>query len=220
MTSGRDFALKCEKISILVLLLVGELVFANALQINAIERVPTLTEFLELDSAPHDMTRVEGFVQNTPYDGEPATQDTIVFLAHTGRSLFVAFQAIDKPGAVRATLAPREAIMTDDRVNFTIDTFGDQRRAYMFEVNPFGVQRDLTYVEGQGFDPNFDTVWQSDGQVTAWGYAVLIEVPFNSLRFDPESSREWRIMFERIMQANNFEVSNWPHLSNSIEGRL
>lgn len=220
MKSKKSFAPKCEKISIYVLLLLGELVFANSLQIESIDRTPTLDEFLRLDSVPRDMTRIEGFVQNTPYDGEPATKKTIVFLAHTGKSLFVAFQAVDEKGAVRATLAPREAIMVDDRVNFTIDTFGDQRRAYMFEANPYGVQRDLTYVEGQGFDPNFDTVWQSDGQLTEWGYAVLMEVPFNSLRFDPESPREWRIMFERIMQANNFEVSNWPHLSNSVEGRL
>jgi hypothetical protein len=220
MKAKRSLTLQCEKISICFLLLFGELAFANSLHIESIDRTPTLDEFLELDSVPGDMTRVEGFVQNMPYDGEPATKDTIVFLAHTSQSLFVAFQAVDDPGAVRATLAPREAIMVDDRVNFTIDTFGDQRRAYMFEANPFGVQRDLTYVEGQGFDPNFDTVWQSDGQLTDWGYAVLIEVPFKSLRFDPETPREWRIMFERIMQANNFEVSNWPHLSNSIQGRL
>ena len=220
MKSKRSLAPKCEKISICLFLLLAEVVFANSLQIKTIDRIPTLDEFLKLDSVPSDMARIEGFVQNTPYEGEPATKNTIVFLAHTGRSLFVAFQAMDEPSVVRATLAPRESIMVDDRVNFTIDTFGDQRRAYMFEVNPFGVQRDLTYVEGQGFDPNFDTVWQSDGQLTDWGYAVLIEVPFTSLRFDPESPREWRIMFERIMQANNFEVSNWPRLSNSIEGRL
>jgi hypothetical protein len=220
MKSKRNLAPKCEKISIYLLLLFGELAFANSLQIQSIDRTPTLHEFLKLDAVPRDMTRIEGFVQNMPYDGEPATKDTIVFLAHNGQSLFVAFQAVDEPGSVRATLAPREAIMVDDRVNFTIDTFGDQRRAYMFEANPFGVQRDLTYVEGQGFDPNFDTVWQSGGQLTDWGYVVLIEVPFKSLRFDPESPREWRILFERIMQANNFEVSNWPHLSNSIEGRL
>lgn len=220
MKSKKSLAPKCEKISIYLLLLFVELAYANNLQIQSIDRTPDLDEFLKLDSVARDMTRIEGFVQNMPYDGEPATKDTIVFLAHNGQSLFVAFQAVDEPGAIRATLAPREAIMVDDRVNFTIDTFGDQRRAYMFEVNPFGVQRDLTYVEGQGFDPNFDTVWQSDGQLTDWGYAVLIEVPFKSLRFDPESPREWRIMFERIMQANNFEVSNWPHLSNSIEGRL
>jgi hypothetical protein len=220
MKSKRNLAPKCEKISIYLLLLFGELAFANSLQIQSIDRTPTLHEFLKLDAVPRDMTRIEGFVQNMPYDGEPATKDTIVFLAHNGQSLFVAFQAVDEPGSVRATLAPREAIMVDDRVNFTIDTFGDQRRAYMFEANPFGVQRDLPYVEGQGFDPNFDTVWQSGGQLTDWGYVVLIEVPFKSLRFDPESPREWRILFERIMQANNFEVSNWPHLSNSIEGRL
>ena len=139
MKSKRNLAPKCEKISIYLLLLIGELAFANSLQIQSIDRTPTLHEFLKLDAVPRDMTRIEGFVQNMPYDGEPATKDTIVFLAHNGQSLFVAFQAVDEPGSVRATLAPREAIMVDDRVNFTIDTFGDQRRAYMFEANPFGV---------------------------------------------------------------------------------
>ena len=46
------------------------------------------------------------------------------------------------PGATRAKLAERDKIDADDYVQILIDTFNDKRNAFVFGVNPLGVQSD------------------------------------------------------------------------------
>ena len=52
------------------------------------------------------------------------------------------------PGSVRATLANRDRIDSEDSVSILLSTFNDGRQALMFSVNPLGVQADGTIVEG------------------------------------------------------------------------
>ena len=53
-----------------------------------------------------------------------------------------------RPGGVKATLADRDRIDTDDQVLFFLSTFNDSRQAFVFGVNPLGVQADGALVEG------------------------------------------------------------------------
>ena len=48
---------------------------------------------------------------------------------------------------MHATLADRDKITADDNVQLLIGTFHDQRQAYVFAVNPLGVQMDGMLVE-------------------------------------------------------------------------
>ncbi len=48
---------------------------------------------------------------------------------------------------MHATLADRDKISADDNVQLLIGTFHDQRQAYVFAVNPLGVQMDGMLVE-------------------------------------------------------------------------
>ena len=48
---------------------------------------------------------------------------------------------------MHATLADRDKITADDNVQLLLGTFHDRRQAYVFAVNPFGVQMDGTIVE-------------------------------------------------------------------------
>ena len=71
------------------------------------------------------------------------------------------------PAGVRAHLARREAITTDDQVGVLLDTFLDRRRAYLFLANPRGIQSDALLTDGQIDDFSFDAVWnaeQTDGR--------------------------------------------------------
>ena len=79
----------------------------------------------------------------------------------------------------------RESIFSDDFVAVMLDTFNDHQRSYMFFSNPLGIQADGITTEGQDDDMSFDTVWQSRGRVTPFGYVVSFAIPFKSLRFPP-----------------------------------
>jgi hypothetical protein len=98
------------------------------------------------------------------------------------------------------------------------DTFHDERRAYVFASNPFGIQLDQLYAENSGFNDSFDTVWDSVGKITPRGYVVLMEIPSRSLRF-PQGEQSWGVILQRTIPRLN-ENSFWPRVSNSIDGLL
>jgi hypothetical protein len=96
---------------------------------------------------------------------------------------------------VHATLADRDKIASDDNVQILLGTFHDHRQAYVFAVNPLGVQMDGTIVElGQVLtgawtptlsgrvapDLSQDVVFSSKGRLTDYGYEIEIRVPLKS----------------------------------------
>ena len=186
---------------------------------------PTLEDFVDMRPAPHlegRMARVDQFTQWIPRDGQPASQRTEAYLGYDQAFLYVVFVCFDsEPERIRARLSKRGDIFRDDRVDVFLDTFNDQLRSYVFTVNPYGVQADANWIEraGRQYDPSFDTVWESDGRLTAEGYVVWMAIPFKSLRFSPEKSQEWGILLSRFITRSN-EGSFWPHVTSRIEGRL
>jgi len=171
------------------------------------------------------MTRVSGFVQRDPHDGEPVSQKTEAYLGYDEKHLYVVFVCFDEPGKVRAHQARRKDVLDDDTVEVMLDTFHDRRRAYAFQVNPLGVQWDAIWTEaphedvGGNFDTSWDTLWYSRGQLTPEGYIVWIAIPFKSLRFRPTSEQSWGIILYRGIVREN-ENAFWPQVSQRFEGRL
>jgi hypothetical protein len=162
---------------------------------------------------------VRGFLQNTPTDGAPASQGTVVYLGHTKSTLYVVFTCYDDhPSLIRGHLARRENILTDDNVTILLDTFQDRRRGLLFSVNPIGVQADAEWNETSGADYSFDTVWDSEARVTKKGWIALISIPFRSLRFRPQSE-DWGVVLERNYPRNS-EVDYWPRVAANISGTL
>ena len=195
-------------------------------RIPRIPRPPTLEEFLDMEPPPdlaEVMQPITGFIQREPEDGNPASQKTEVYLGFDDQHLYVVFVAFDdEPEKIRARLNRREQVFADETVEIQIDSFGDQQRAFSFLTNPFGVQWDAIWTEGQGFDMAWDTVWDAHGQLTDRGYVVVMEIPFKSLRFRPKPEDEehsWNIVLVRDIPRNN-ETSFWPRVSSRIEGRL
>jgi hypothetical protein len=160
---------------------------------------------------------VTEFIQREPDDGEPSTAATRAYVSYDDDNLYVAFVCEDDPAQVRARIVPRDRITDDDRVAVFLDTFDDNQRAYAFEVNPLGIQRDGFLTEGQDDDYTFDALWYSEGRMTETGYVVRMRIPFSSLRFAQKSAQTWGIALERIIERKS-EKSFWPRVTDRIEG--
>jgi hypothetical protein len=200
------------------------------LVIPRVKRPPKLEDFLGMkpnSEMERSLARVTGLIQKEPSDGAPASQKTDVYLGYDDKNLYIIFVAFDaEPGKVRARMVPREDLGGDDFVQVLLDTFDDQRRAYSFMANPFGIQRDALFTESSSsggcegdFDFSFDTVWHSKGQRTDQGYVVWMSIPFKSLRFPSTAQQTWGLLLYRNIQRVN-EESFWPRCSSRIEGRL
>jgi hypothetical protein len=185
--------------------------------IPEVQHAPRLEDFLG-DEPVARALRIDGFVQRQPGDGTPASEETVAYLSHDRRALYVVFVCRDRePQAVRARLARREDIAADDLVGVFLDTFHDRRRAYVFLANPRGVQRDALLTEGQGEDGSFDTLWESRGQLTPTGYVVWMAIPFRSLRFSGGGEQSWGVGLMRSIPRTTEEVF-WPFISRRVDG--
>ncbi|MDP6579482.1 MAG: FlgO family outer membrane protein [Vicinamibacterales bacterium] len=89
-------------------------------------------------------TRITEFVQQSPVEGAPATEDTEIFVAYDDSHIYFGMYAhYSDPGMVRANRVDRDrANFGDDTISIYFDTFLDQQRAYVFSLNGYGVQGD------------------------------------------------------------------------------
>ena len=184
--------------------------------IPRVNEPPVLSRYLDGTTTPPGV-RITGFVQREPGDGVPSSVETTVYLSYDQSHLYAVFICKDDPGKVRANMTKREAILGDDVVAIIVDTYNDGRRAYQFIVNPLGIQLDGITAEGQDDDYSYDTLWQSDGRLTAEGYVVVIKVPFKSLRFSNAPAQTWGVAVGRIIPRAN-ETSFWPYITRRIAG--
>ncbi|MCH1570284.1 MAG: carbohydrate binding family 9 domain-containing protein [Longimicrobiales bacterium] len=185
------------------------------------------------DAAWGQAALLEGFTQFRPIEGSEATQRTEVLVLVDDDAIYFAVKAFDEdPSGIRATLTERDGFAyTDDYVRFILDTFDDQRRGYVFTINPFGVQHDGLWNEtgggtgrrGRGMfspiDDSPDFLWDSDAEMTEWGYQAEIRIPFKSLRFPELEEQSWGLQVERKIQRTGFE-SSWAPITASVANRL
>ena len=129
----------------------------------------------------------------SPGENIPARVRTVVRAIYDDRHVYFAFEAYDpEPAEIRAHLTDRDQNGSDDWVLVVLDTFNDARRSFDFMVNPLGIQSDFVEVRGQDEESVWDTIWDSAGVMTDWGWSVEMKIPFSSLRFQHgEGNQVW-----------------------------
>lgn len=194
----------------------------TAVHVPLIDQELRLTDFANMEPRPDLRSRlsvVSGFIQNAPHDGQPATEKTEVWMAHTRTTIYFVFICHDRHSElIRGHLARRENILNDDIVSVILDPFRDRRTGVGFRANPAGVQADASWTEVNGADYSYDTVWDSEGRITKNGWMALIAIPFRSLRFHNNQS-DWGVVFIRNVPRNS-EADYWPRVAADTTGVL
>jgi len=202
--------------AVLLVLAAATAAQCQSVRVERVSPPPKLEDFLSGREVP-GFARISDFRQNKPDDGKPASRETIAWIAYDDQNFYAIFLCKEQPGKIRARMAKREDVFSDDTVALYLDTFRDKRHTFSFYVNPFGVQADSINTEGQDEDYTFDAVWKSEGRLTTDGFAVLLAIPFRSLRFPQADVQTWGIGLARFIPALN-EGSYWPYYTNRIEG--
>ncbi len=174
-----------------------------------------------LDDATWQNSALFGdFLQTQPGDNVKPTHPTEFMMGYDSKNLYVAFKVIQDRDKVRATMARRDNIFNDDYVLMYIDTFNDQRQAYVIFFNPLGIQADGTYTEGRGEDFSVDLVMESKGVLTPDGFTIEAAIPFKSLRFEAGKGKNWGFSIFRRVKYNNNEYNSWMPHDRSRSGYL
>ncbi|MBS1875458.1 MAG: carbohydrate binding family 9 domain-containing protein [Acidobacteria bacterium] len=189
----------------------GQSAGTPSITIPRVARAPKLADFL--NGTPREAeTTVTDFRQFDPEDGTPVSKPTTAYLSYDDKHLYAAFVAKDDPKLIRARVAKRKQILTDDRITINIDTFHDHRHAYWFDVNPYAIQLDGITTDGYGDDFSWEGLWYTESKIVEDGYVVLITIPFKTLRFSDAPKQTWGIMLGRFIQRNN-EFAMWPYIT-------
>ena len=197
-----------------------------AVQVPRIEADARVDGVLD-EAAWSRAARLVAFSQYQPADGRPAEEPTEVLIWYGPDAIWFGIRAHEIHGdVVRATHANRDNIGSDDQVQILLDTYNDRRVAFLFGVNPFGVQQDGTRMDqfgggaggqsggggGVGINPlegnvdlNPDYVFESKGRLVPGGYEVEIRIPFKSLRYQEGGSQTWGINVLRRIQHTGFQ---------------
>ncbi|NQU86185.1 MAG: carbohydrate binding family 9 domain-containing protein [Mariniphaga sp.] len=151
-------------------------------------QVPSTAEKIKTDGLLKEQFWKQALVIELPYevnpgDNIPSPVKTEVYLIHTENHLYIGFKAYDpEPEKIRAHFDDRDNAFSDDWVGVILDTYNDERRSFDFICNPYGIQNDA--IEStNNFDPSWDAIWDSNGQITKEGFEVEMSIPFQALRF-------------------------------------
>ena len=163
-------------------------------------------------------TRIPVNIETSPNNNVPAEVQAEALLMENGEVLYVAFIALDpKPDQIRAFYRDRDSMWNDDWVSIVLDTFNDERRAFEFFSNPYGVQADAIQDDVNGDeDESWNAIWDSAGQINKDGYVVEMAIPMKQLRFTPsEINQTWGIDLVRFYPRDRgTRIANSPQDRN------
>ncbi len=163
---------------------------------------------------------LKDFYQTNPGYNIAPSKPTEVRIMYDEKHLYVAFKCWDEKDKVRATLAKRDNVFGEDNVRMWLDTYNDQRRAYLLGFNPLGIQQDGIYTEGQGPDFSVDIVMESKGVIEDWGWSVEVKIPFKSLRYSAGKGKMWGFNAARNIDRFNDEFDQWLPDDRNVSGFL
>lgn len=176
----------------------------------------------DLDEAAWQTVQPAGdFFQIEPVEGAKPTYKTEVRILYGEDAIYVGAMLFDaEPQKIFKPLGRRDEQMTTDAFSFAVDSYFDQKTAYIFTVNPANIQSDGIFTEnqggrGDGLDRSWDAVWTSATRITAQGWQVEMRIPYAMLRFSNTPKQTWGINFRRTV-ARLSEVNSWIFISKSM----
>ncbi len=149
------------------------------------------------------------FHQKDPQEGAISSENTVVRIVYTSEAIYFGIRCDDlQPGEIIATERRRDQDLTkDDSVAVLLDTFHDNRNAFLFRTNSLGTQFDaLLTDEGLDINVSWDEKWESAATRTQEGWTAELMIPFKSLRMGEEG--EWGLEIERLIRRKN-EAIYW-----------
>lgn len=173
--------------------------------------VPPVIDGVLDDAAWSTALRFDGFKTFKPDYGKDASQKTEACIAYDAENFYFAFRCYDnEPSKIKAAVSKRDNIWQDDLIFINLDTFNDNQSAFVFMLNPLGIQADGMLTVNGNVESSFDTVWYSKGRIDDQGWTVEARIPLQSIRFPSKDVLTMRILFIRFFTRTSEQVAFPP----------
>ena len=157
------------------------------------------------------------FVQHEPDQKSPASYQTQFKILYDDKALYFAIQLEDDPALMSSLLARRD-YFPGDWVEINIDSYGDRRTAYSFNISLSGTRGDeFVSQDGNSWNANWNPVWKGATARNEKGWTAEMMIPLSQLRFNGEASQTWGLqVLRRIYRLE--ERSSWQRISKESQG--
>ncbi len=181
---------------------------SGGVTVRAVRLAAPLTIDGVLDEAHYrDVPPMSGFVQVEPRPGQPATEQTDVWVSFDGANLYLSARMHDSDMAHLVATEMRRDSTTmfqgNDVVTFVFDPFYDRRNAVSFTVNPIGGRSDTQVTNERQFSQDWNPVWRVKTGRFDGGWTVEAMIPFKSLRYGSRPVTVWGFNVARIKRSKN-----------------
>ncbi len=169
-----------------------------------VERPPRLDGRLDEDIYD-EIPPIDGFIQQEPSEGAPATENTQVWVFFDDRNVYVTARCFDsQPEREVTTELRRDQNNITQNESFTIvfDTFLDRRNGLFFQTTPLGALRDQAIVDDV-LNSSWNTVWDVRTGRFDGGWTAEFAIPFKSLRYPAPGPQVWGVNFRRVVKWKN-----------------
>ncbi|HET8668622.1 MAG TPA: DUF5916 domain-containing protein [Terriglobales bacterium] len=174
--------------------------FAEDPSISAQRISQSITIDGKLDDPAWREARVIALTQQSPNPGHPHPYATEVRVLVTDDTLYFGFTCHDpRPEAVAIHTLRRDGDVTgDDTVAVVLDTYGDHRTGYFFQINAAGTRVDGLIDNPESVSLDWDGIWDARTARTKDGWTAEIVIPTRTLSFT-RGLNAWGLNLERFI---------------------
>ncbi|HEX7288064.1 MAG TPA: DUF5916 domain-containing protein [Candidatus Angelobacter sp.] len=148
--------------------------------------------------------------QQSPHPGQETPYETEVRVLVANDAIYFGFVCRDpKPAAIAVHTMVRDGDQTgDDTVAIVLDTFGDHRTGYYFQVNAGGARVDGLIDNPESASLDWDGIWEARTARSANGWSAEIMIPSRTLSF-ARGRNQWGLNVERFIPRNGRVWLRW-----------
>jgi hypothetical protein len=172
-----------------------------------IDSAPRIDGTLD-DEAYTVIEPANGFIQQEPYEGEPATEKTDVWIMFDDENVYVGGLCWDsQPDRWVTTEMRRDHnnITQNENVSVVFDTFHDKRNGFFFQTTPLGAIRDQIFTDEGNQNTSWNTIWSVRTARFDGGWSFEMAIPFKSLRYRGAGPQVWGFQVRRMARWKNEE---------------
>lgn len=163
---------------------------------------------------------ISDFTQVRPAEGVAPTEKTQVRLLQDEDFLYVGIRAFDsEPDKIIAREMQRDvSLRSEDRINFSIDTFHNLRSGYYFSMNARGSRQDGLIAPGMdrgGCQTEWDGIWFGKSSIDSLGWVAEMAIPVKTISFDPGQGT-WGFNVGRDIERKGERV-RWAGLKRNLQ---
>jgi hypothetical protein len=156
---------------------------------------------------------IGGFVQQEPFEYQPATEKTEAWIFFDERNIYVSARCWESHPERRVANEMRRdtsQLRQNDTFLILFDTFHDRRNGYLFYANAIGGFADSQVTDEGPPNTDWNTVWSVRTADFDGGWTIEMAIPFKSLRYAPGREQTWGINLRRVVRWKN----EWSYLAH------